>query len=55
MLINNMLAISRCDTLRPLGISFEPFANNVRDTKYHVPCSHGGIGGGVGLERGEIK
>ena len=30
-----VLAISGCDTLRPLGIYFRPFANSVRDTIYH--------------------
>ena len=30
-----ILAISRCDTLKPLGILFRPFANSVHDTKYH--------------------
>ena len=30
-----ILAISGNDTLRPLSIQIRPFANNVRDTKYH--------------------
>ena len=29
------LLISGCDTTRPLGIYFRPFANNGHDTKYH--------------------
>ena len=32
---NVILAISKHDTLKPLGIQFRPFANNVRDTKDH--------------------
>jgi hypothetical protein len=40
MLTNSIiLAISRRDTLRPLGITFWPFANSVRDTKHHKRCS----------------
>ena len=36
MLTNGIiLVISRCDTLRPLGILFRPFTNNVHGTKYH--------------------
>ena len=39
MLTNNIiLAISGCDTLRPLGIWFKPFANSVREPKYHKQC-----------------
>ena len=39
MLTNNItLAIKGHDTLRPLGIHFMPFANSVRDTKYHKQC-----------------
>ena len=34
-----MLAISGRDILRPLGIWFRPFTDNVRDTKYHKWCS----------------
>jgi len=34
-----MLAISGRDTWRPLGISFRPLANSVRDTKYLEWCS----------------
>ena len=36
---NIILTISRPGTLRPLGIWFEPFANNICDTKYHKWCS----------------
>ena len=42
MLTNDIiLAISECDTLKPLGIEFRHFANSVLDTKYHKPnwCS----------------
>ena len=34
-----ILAISGCDTLRPLGISFWRFSNSVRHTKHHKRCS----------------
>ena len=40
MLMNGIiLIISKHDTLKPLGIQFRPFANSVRDTKYHKRCS----------------
>ena len=40
MLMNGILvAISRRDTLRPLGIQFRPLANSVCDTKYHKRCT----------------
>ena len=31
--ISIMMMIVTCDTLRPLGIYFRPFANSVHDTK----------------------
>ena len=33
-----MLTISKHNTLKPLGILFRMFANNVCDTKYHKHC-----------------
>ena len=36
---SDMLTISRCDSLRPLGISFRLFANNLCDVKYQTWCS----------------
>ena len=35
----SILAISRCDSLRPLGIMFGPFANRMHGTKYRKQCS----------------
>lgn len=39
MLMKYVLAISRCDTLRPPSILFRPFTISVRDTQYHKQCS----------------
>ena len=42
MLTNGIiLAISKRDTLKPLGIYFRPFANRpfIHDTKYYKQCS----------------
>ena len=40
MLKNEIIStISRRDALKPLDISFKPFANNVCDSKYHKRCS----------------
>ena len=36
---NIILAMREPNTLRPLGISFRPFANSLRYTKYHKQCS----------------
>ena len=33
------MEIRSCDTLRPLDIKIQPFANSVHDTKYHGWCS----------------
>ena len=41
MLTNaTILAISKCGTLRPLGILCRPLANRAHDTKYHKWCSN---------------
>ena len=45
MLLNIIiLAIRGHDTLRPLGIQFMCFANNMLDIKYHKQCSALGVG-----------
>ena len=36
---NIILAISRHDSLKPLGISFRPHPNNLHDTKYLKQCT----------------
>ena len=36
---SNMLTITWHDTIRPLGIQFRPFVNNVSDTKFHKQCT----------------
>ena len=33
---NIVLTIERCDTLRPLGIQYRPFAYSVHDTKFYT-------------------
>ena len=39
MLMNGIiLTINGCDTLKPLGIRFSPFANSVHGIKYHKQC-----------------